>query len=48
MVTSCLWLIIRLLVMLGLAWDVVTPNPRLALSSRGILTTHGRSETLDE
>jgi hypothetical protein len=34
--------------MLGLAWDVVTPNPRLALSSRGILTTHGQNENLEE
>ena len=42
------FLLIRLLVLLGLAWDVVTPNPRLAVSLNGTLTTLGQTENVDE
>jgi len=42
------WLFIRLLVLLGLAWDVVMPDPRLAARLSNNLATRGRIENLGE
>jgi fatty-acid desaturase len=42
------WLLIRLLVMLGFAWDVVTPDPRLAINARDNLITRAPVENFNE
>jgi fatty-acid desaturase len=42
------WLLIRLLLTLGLAWDVVMPNSRRFMgSSNGRVTTRGQTENLE-
>lgn len=41
------WLLIRLLMVLGLAWDVVLPNPRLAAHASDPQTTRGQADFVE-